>query len=119
MYGFFRETMSKFIKNKSVPECAKKEKESSKDFIKEYANQWKDYTLYFYSIYKIFSYLDRFYIKNLGANGKTLTETALELWSQEIFLKKINVLQSAVNEEIRKDRMDETVDYDDIRLGIQ
>jgi hypothetical protein len=67
---------------------------------------------------KLFDYLDRFYLKNLGNHAKTLTETALDLWSTEIFLKKINELQMAVNEEIRKDRMDEVVDLDIIRLGI-
>ena len=67
----------------------------------------------------MFGYLDRFYIKNLGANGQTLTETALELWSKTIFEELISELQSSVNEEIRKDRMDETVDLDDVRLGIQ
>ena len=68
----------------------------------------------------MFEYLDRFYLQNAEGVGdsKKLTETALDVWQEKIFLPNIKHLQKAVNIEIRKDRMDEVVDLDIIRLGI-
>ena len=109
--------MGSFVAERSIPSCMKLIN-SSKDFIKEYALQWKNYSFYYYSMKRMFEYLDRFYLKNLGNHAKSLTDTALDLWQSKIFMAKITELQQAVNEEIRKDRMDEVVDLDIIRLGI-
>ena len=36
----------------------------SKEFLIEYLQQWRNYTIYVYSLNKIMQYLDRFHLKN-------------------------------------------------------
>ena len=79
IYAYFKHLMTSFVAHRSIPSCMKLIN-SSKDFIKEYATQWKNYSFYYYSMKRMFEYLDRFYLKNLGNHAKSLTETALDLW---------------------------------------
>lgn len=55
----------------------------SKEFLIEYLQQWRNYTIYVYSLNKIMQYLDRFHLKNQG--DKSLTATSLNKFRDRIF----------------------------------
>ena len=89
----------------------------TREFLKEYTELWNKYTIYVQSLNKIFSYLDRFYLKNAG--DQNLNQTSLYMFKKFVFETRVNELKNALLEEIRKDRENEMTDLDLIRDGVQ
>ena len=88
----------------------------SREFLKVYTDLSSKYTIYVQSLNKIFSYLDRFYLKNAGDSN--LNQTSLYMFKKAIFETRGAELKNALLEEIRKDRENEMTDLDLIRDGI-
>jgi len=91
-------------------------KGASAQFLAEYNTLFKKYTLMVFTLYKIFCYLDKYFLKN--ANMQSLTEKALDLFRAKVFNKFIEDLRRSLLEEIRKDREDEVVEIDNLKEAI-
>lgn len=88
----------------------------SKEFLIEYIRQWRNYTIFIYSLNKVMQYLDRFHLKNQG--DLSLTETSLNLFRDKIFQNRLNDLRKAALAEIKKDREGQLVDKDLIKSAV-
>lgn len=88
----------------------------SKEYLTEYIAQWRNYTLFIHSLNKIMQYLDRFHLKNQG--DQSLTETALNMFRDRIFKRKLAELRKCVLTEIKADREGEIVDFSLIKKSI-
>jgi len=49
----------------------------SRELLEEYVRQWKKYTIFTFSMKKMFDYLDRYYLKNGSERCQSLVDTAL------------------------------------------
>lgn len=76
----------------------------SAEFLAEYVKQWNQYTLYTFSVIKMFNYLDRYYLKNSQTDSQTLAQTALGKFKELIFKRRMSDLRWAILQEINKDR---------------
>lgn len=61
MFKVYKDLMISFIMDKSVPACENMAN-NNRDFIREYAIQWRKFSFYFFSMKRMFDYLDRFYL---------------------------------------------------------
>jgi hypothetical protein len=89
----------------------------SKEFLIEYIRQWRNYTVFIYSLNKVMQYLDRFHLKNQG--DLSLTETSLNLFRDKIFQSRLPDLRKATLAEIKKDREGQLIDKDLIKSAVQ
>lgn len=92
---------------------------NSRAFVEEVNEQWKQFTMYVFSMKKMYDYLDRYYLKNGGQHVQSLTETALKIWKASIFDHQQIELRRSILEEIKKDRMGEMTDLEVIKTSIQ
>ena len=91
-------------------------KDNSKEFLREYNDQWKKYTMYARSLVNVFKYLDQYYLR--GQGEQSVTNAALEMFRDQIFTPNLEFLRYAILEEIRKDRDQEIVEIDLIKTAI-
>lgn len=74
LYNIYKEKIDFFLEN-VVFDKIKSKIGDSQEFLSEYMLQWKNFTIFSFSLKKMFDYLDRYYLKNGGPQN--LTETAL------------------------------------------
>ena len=108
--------MQNYILTNVAPKIEEKASDS-KEFLSEYVAQWKNFSLFLFSMKKLMVYLDRYHLKT--ANQQSLTETSLIIFRKEIYTKKLVQLRRAILAEIQKDRDNELVDKDLIKEAIQ
>ena len=65
LYDIYQDRIRHFIKKVFEPKIQKKCNDS-REFLEEYCNQWKKFTLFIFTLKKLFDYLDRYYLKNAG-----------------------------------------------------
>jgi hypothetical protein len=90
----------------------------SNQFLEEYIAQWKKFSIFTFSMKKLFDYLDRYYLKNGSERCQNLVETALNQFRENVFNHRLNDLRRAILEEIKKDRENEITDKDLIKEGV-
>ena len=84
LYAIYQELLNKYINDTIYPSIQTKAGES-REFLIEYAAQWKKYTIFVFCLKKMFDYLDRFYLKHRMEYLSNLTETALSQFKEKIF----------------------------------
>ena len=114
LYELFSAKISDYLK--IVKAELAKWKDNSKEFLREYTKQWKKYTIYARSLVNVFRYLDTYYLK--GQGGQSVTNAALGMFRDQIFMPNLEFLRYAILEEIRKDRDQEIVEIDLIKTAI-
>lgn len=89
---------------------------NEENLLKDYIKEWKDYTILVHFMRKMFSYLDRYYLRN--NNTVTLATSALHLFRDQCFNTVIDRLRTAILNQITKDRNNEIVDLDLVKRAI-
>lgn len=80
LHDYFKEKLLKHIKNVVLQSLENKEEEF---LLRQYIQEWKDYTILVHFMRKMFGYLDRYYLKN--NNTILLCTTALQLFRDQCF----------------------------------
>jgi len=117
LYLEYQQLLSNYMNNKIYTSIQSKVGDS-KEFLAEYCQQWKNYTIFTFSMKKMFEYLDRYYLKNGAEKCQNLTETALNHFKEKIFKNRMVDLRRCIMQEIKKDRENEIVDQDLIKESI-
>ena len=89
---------------------------NEENLLKDYIKEWKDYTILVHFMRKMFSYLDRYYLRN--NNTVSLATSALHLFRDQCFNTVIDRLRTAILNQITKDRNNEIVDLDLVKRAI-
>ena len=63
LFAIYQQKLNDYISTEVYPALQHKSGESA-EFLAEYVKQWNQYTLYTFSVIKMFNYLDRYYLKN-------------------------------------------------------
>jgi len=117
LYIEYQSLLDNYITHKIYPNIQSKVGDS-KEFLAEYVQQWKNYTIFTFSMKKMFEYLDRYYLKNGAEKCQNLTETSLNHFKEKIFKYRMVDLRRSIMQEIHKDRENEIVDKDLIKESI-
>jgi len=83
----YQDRIKAFIKNVYEPSIKKKVGDH-REFLEEYCKMWKKFTLFIFTIKKLFDYLDRYYLKNAGQSN--LARTALKIFEAQVFKLYLN-----------------------------
>ena len=83
----FQDRIKDFIKNVFVANIKKKVGDH-REFLEEYCKYWKKFTLFIFTLKKLFDYLDRYYLKNAGQSN--LARTALKIFHEQVFKLYLN-----------------------------
>ena len=115
LHEYFKQKLINHIQQNVLTELEKKEEEL---LLKNYIKEWKDYTILTHFMRKMFSYLDRYYLKNNHSSTVTLAITALHLFRDHCFNSIKERLRVAILNQITKDRNNEMVDIDLLKRAI-
>lgn len=117
LYEIYKTKLTEYI-NRVVNPAINTKINNSREFLVEYVQQWKQYSILVFAAKKMFDYLDRYYLKNGAERAQNLTETALGKFKDLVFQDKVGELRKSILEEIQKDRLNEIVDRDLIKDSI-
>ena len=85
--------------------------------LKEFQNQWNNYLILSKWMAKLFTYLDRYFLKFSNLDSTTLS--ALKFFKEMVFDKLKEPLVGSVLEEIRKWRDGDDVDWEALHFVIE
>jgi hypothetical protein len=102
---YYRNTLNSQLEKRIVPEILKYREDA---LLKEYVRQYKNFTILVHFMRKMFSYLDRYYLKN--SNMSSLAASALSFFKEKCFNKVKEQLKNAILVQITKDRDGDMVD---------
>jgi hypothetical protein len=80
MLEYFKKRLLQHINQTIIPVLKDKDEET---FLKLFIQQWKNYTILVHFMRKIFSYLDRYHLKN--TSSMSLAATALNQFKENCF----------------------------------
>jgi hypothetical protein len=113
MLEYFKKRLNLHITQTVLPKLKDKDEET---FLKTFIEQWKNYTIFVHFMRKIFSYLDRYHLKN--TSSQSLAATALTIFKDNCFLQARDRLRTAILTQISRDRKNEWVDLDLLKRAI-
>lgn len=113
LHEYFKSKLESHIKQNVLTELEGKEDEL---LLKIFIKEWKDYTILVHFLRKMFTYLDRYYLKN--NNTVSLATNALVLFREKCFNQQVERLRKAVLGQMSRDRNSELVDLDLVKRSI-
>jgi hypothetical protein len=117
LYIVYMHLLADYITQKVYPAIQAKVGDS-RELLAEYVYQWEKFTVFTFSMKKLFEYLDRYYLKNGSERCQNLVETALNQFKDKVFKQRMSDLRWSILEEIKKDRESEITDKDLIKQAI-
>ena len=119
LYLIYKKILQTYIKEQITSSIQMKVGDS-REFLEEYVKQWRQYTIFTFSMKKMFDYLDRYFLKTSKPTDnnermQNLVETALYYFREKIFEKRKSEYVKAILSEIQKDRENEMVDQNLIK----
>jgi Cullin family len=113
LHEYFKKKLTSYIQQVVIKELDNKEEEV---LLEHYIRQWKNYTIFSHFICKMFSYLDRYYLKN--NNTVLLATTALHLFRDHCFNNVYERVRKAILNQMTRDRNNEMVDIELVKRSI-
>ena len=92
LYKLYKDKVKNYLDKINQTLVAKSS--DTREFLKEYTDLWNKYTIYVYSLNRIFDYLDRFYLKVPG--NSSLIQTSLYMFKKTVFEIHGTELQNAL-----------------------
>lgn len=116
LYMYYQEILKGYL-DENASWLRQNQAKSDSEYLESYTRLWSKYSLLVMAINKIFNYLDRYFLKN--QRNLSLTDKALDIFREHVFLREVVKLRNSIYSLITREREDELVDLDLVKMGIQ